>query len=390
MKKLVTTTAIGLMLALPVSAETQTNADATASTGSMSTSASAGMSSDMFMQSGPAGTDSMTASDLIGKRVYASKDAVSADTPVKAAADSWDDIGEVSDLVLSADGQVEAVLIDVGGFLGIGEKTVAIKKSALVMVPDSDQPDDYFVVVKGDKSMLDNAPSYNGKADAKGMDSSDASQSGMNATDTASQNASAAMDNAGDSAAATASAAGNAMDNAGDKTKEMASDAGDKTKEMATDAAQQTKQAASDTGNAVKNAADDAGEATKNAAQATGSAIDNAVDSTAAAVGQAGQADQENGMKVELSSVDPDVLNGEGVYGPNNDKVGDISKLVQSADGKVEGVVIDVGGFLGLGAKPVEIKADALTVFKNDTSITVHTNQTEEQLKSMPAYKDAQ
>ncbi|KEP70280.1 hypothetical protein DL1_18635 [Thioclava dalianensis] len=390
MKKLVTTTAIGLMLALPVSAETQTNADATASTGSMSTSASAGMSSDMFMQSGPAGTNSMTASDLIGKRVYASKDAVSADTPVKAAADSWDDIGEVSDLVLSADGQVEAVLIDVGGFLGIGEKTVAIKKSALVMVPDSDQPDDYFVVVKGDKSMLDNAPSYNGKADAKGMDSSDASQSGMNATDTASQNASAAMDNAGDSAAATATAAGNAMDNAGDKTKEMASDAGDKTKEMATDAAQQTKQAASDTGNAVKKAADDAGEATKNAAQATGSAIDNAVDSTAAAVGQAGQADQENGMKVELSSVDPDVLNGEGVYGPNNDKVGDISKLVQSADGKVEGVVIDVGGFLGIGAKPVEIKADALTVFKNDTSITVHTNQTEEQLKSMPAYKDAQ
>ena len=390
MKKLVTTTAIGLMLALPVSAETQTKADATASTGSMSANASAGMSSDMFMQSGPAGTDSMTASDLIGKRVYASKEAVSADTPVKAAADSWDDIGEVSDLVLSTDGQVEAVLIDVGGFLGIGEKTVAIKKSALVMVPDSDQPDDYFVVIKGDKAMLDNAPSYKGKADAKGMDSSDASQSGMNATDTASQKASAAMDNAGDSAAATATAAGNAMDNAGEKTKEMASNAGDKTEELATDAAQKTKQAASDTGNAVKNAADDAGEATKNAAEATGSAIDNAVDSTAAAVGQAGQADKENGTKVELSSVDADVLNGEGVYGPNNDKVGDISKLVKSADGKIEGVVIDVGGFLGLGAKPVEIKANALTVFKNDTSITVHTNQTEEQLKSMPAYKAAE
>ena len=37
-----------------------------------------------------------------------------------------DTIGEVSDLVVTEDGRVEAVVVGVGGFLGIGEKRVAL------------------------------------------------------------------------------------------------------------------------------------------------------------------------------------------------------------------------------------------------------------------------
>jgi len=55
--------------------------------------------------------------DLIGQIVYA---------PDKAK------VGSISDLILSKDGKsVEGFLIGVGGFLGIGEKTVALKMDRL-------------------------------------------------------------------------------------------------------------------------------------------------------------------------------------------------------------------------------------------------------------------
>ena len=37
------------------------------------------------------------------------------------------------------------------------------------------------------------------------------------------------------------------------------------------------------------------------------------------------------------------------VYNANNEKIGDISELIVDRDGKVEAVVIGVGGFLGMG-----------------------------------------
>ncbi len=413
MKKLITTTAIGLMLALPAHAEDKANANATAEANA---NASANMSGDMFMKSIP---DSFNASGLMGKRVYISKDKVDAKTAINEAQDSWDDVGEVSDVVIGTNGEVDAVLVDVGGFLGIGEKTVAISMDSLNLIPDGDTDNSYFVVAQGSKDQLDQAPKYDAEmqtafsADANGdmngngedMKNADASQKMDEAGDHAEAAATAtaaaagaAANEAADKTAQAADNAGEAMDNAAENTADAAqnaaqdteqamNNAGDKTEEMAKDAAQNTKEAANATGQAVENAADNAGEATKEAANETGNAIDDAVDSTAAAVGTMGQADQEDGQKVDIASVAPDTLRGEGVYGPNDDKVGDVSELVQGDDGKVSGVVIDVGGFLGIGAKPVEIKASELTVLQNDTSITVHTGLTEDQLKKLPKYE---
>jgi hypothetical protein len=44
-------------------------------------------------------------------------------------------------------------------------------------------------------------------------------------------------------------------------------------------------------------------------------------------------------------------LIGSTVYTPANETVGDINDLIIGLDGKVQGVVIGVGGFLGLGEK---------------------------------------
>ncbi|KEO52954.1 PRC-barrel domain-containing protein [Thioclava pacifica] len=378
MKNLITTTAIGLMLALPAAAETKTDVQVTSPTDSAQVTVEQGSANDTFFKAIP---HSISASGMIGKRVYVSETAMDPSKAVKAADQNWEDIGEVSDVVIGMDGNVDAVLVDVGGFLGIGEKTVAISMGSLRLIPDGDTENAYFVVVKGDKAMLDQAPAYEGDMQTSWADVSETEAMKVN------NSAEAAMHKAGDAAKASAAAAGQAMDNAAEATKQAASDAADKTKAMAKDAAQSTKQAANEAGQAIDEAADKAGAATKEAAAKTGSAIDDAVDSTAAAVGQVGQASAEDGQQVDIASVDPDVLRGEGVYGPNNDKVGDVSALVTGSDGSVQGVVIDVGGFLGIGAKPVEIDTNQLTVLQDNHSITVHTGLTEEQLKTMPKYE---
>ena len=57
-------------------------------------------------------SDDLLASTLIGQSVYNSQD---------------ENIGEVNDLVTDRSGKIIAALIGVGGFLGIGEKDVAVR-----------------------------------------------------------------------------------------------------------------------------------------------------------------------------------------------------------------------------------------------------------------------
>jgi sporulation protein YlmC with PRC-barrel domain len=49
-------------------------------------------------------------------------------------------------------------------------------------------------------------------------------------------------------------------------------------------------------------------------------------------------------------------LKGLNVYNQNNEKIGDISDLMLSKDGKIDIVVISVGGFLGIGTHDVGVK----------------------------------
>jgi hypothetical protein len=46
-------------------------------------------------------------------------------------------------------------------------------------------------------------------------------------------------------------------------------------------------------------------------------------------------------------------LIGLNVYNSNNEKIGDINELINEAPGKVDVVVIGVGGFLGIGESNV-------------------------------------
>jgi sporulation protein YlmC with PRC-barrel domain len=84
----------------------------------------------------------ISASDFIGKRVY-----------TKAG----EDIGEVNDLIMTDNGSVRAVILGVGGFLGIGEKDVAVAMAAIDVTQDGSTS---RLVVDGSKEQFNAAPKY--------------------------------------------------------------------------------------------------------------------------------------------------------------------------------------------------------------------------------------
>ena len=90
------------------------------------------------------------------------------------------------------------------------------------------------------------------------------------------------------------------------------------------------------------------------------------------------------------------------VYNGQNEKIGDIKELMLDKSGKVENVVIGVGGFLGAGEHDVAVKFDQLKWSngaattgsaqteskKSDRTYPDHAvlNATKDQLKSMPNF----
>ncbi|RRH68840.1 PRC-barrel domain-containing protein [Falsigemmobacter faecalis] len=79
------------------------------------------------------------------------------------------------------------------------------------------------------------------------------------------------------------------------------------------------------------------------------------------------------------------VLSGAAIYGPENARIGSVAHVHGS--GPEAQVIIDVGGFLGMGAKPVAVPARDLD-FMRDESGVVHavTTWTKDQLKAMPEH----
>jgi sporulation protein YlmC with PRC-barrel domain len=66
-------------------------------------------------------------------------------------------IGDVNDILLDKDGRVSTVIIGVGGFLGVGEKDVAVRFDALKV---AEKAGDRYLVINATKEALEKAPGY--------------------------------------------------------------------------------------------------------------------------------------------------------------------------------------------------------------------------------------
>jgi sporulation protein YlmC with PRC-barrel domain len=71
-------------------------------------------------------------------------------------------------------------------------------------------------------------------------------------------------------------------------------------------------------------------------------------------------------------------LVGLNVYNDQNEKLGDISEVLLDKSGKVEGVVIGVGGFLGIGQSDIKVEMSKLKFVDEPvrTSATTTTSRT--------------
>ncbi|TCL66320.1 PRC-barrel domain-containing protein [Rhizobium sp. BK251] len=97
--------------------------------------------------------------------------------------------------------------------------------------------------------------------------------------------------------------------------------------------------------------------------------------------------DHTNYVRLNTSELTPAVLEGATIYGADDYKVGKIDHIHGS--GVSGSAVIDVGGFLGIGAKPVAVPISDLE-FMRDEDGDVHavTSWTKDQLKEMPEHYD--
>jgi len=66
-------------------------------------------------------------------------------------------IGDVNDVLLDKDGQVSAVILGVGGFLGIGEKAVAVPFTAIKI---TEKDGNRYLVMDASKEALQGATGY--------------------------------------------------------------------------------------------------------------------------------------------------------------------------------------------------------------------------------------
>jgi hypothetical protein len=74
-----------------------------------------------------------------------------------------------------------------------------------------------------------------------------------------------------------------------------------------------------------------------------------------------------------------DVSNGQ-------DTIGEVADLVVTQDGRVEAVVVGVGGFLGVGQKSVALAWDSIELTERDGARVILVATTREQLEGMPEF----
>ena len=78
-------------------------------------------------------------------------------------------------------------------------------------------------------------------------------------------------------------------------------------------------------------------------------------------------------------------LMGRDVVGPDGDEIAEVADLLVETDDRIRKVIVDVGGFLGIGAKPVVL--DIAQLSRRGDSQDLHTSMTREQLEALPSYE---
>jgi len=301
------------------------------------------------------------ASVFIGKSVYASEDPES------------DNIGDINDLTVNEDGKITHAVVGVGGFLGIGEKNVAVPFDELKVV---EKDGDIRLIYAATREQLDAAPAldrtafdpiarYNEEHAAQVDNAAPglAPTGGVAPAPQADQTAATEEQPAGTEAAPAAE-----EQTAATEEQPAGTEAAAPTEEQTAATEQQP------TGEAAAPAAEEQTAATEQPAPAEEPTA--ASDNQAAAPAETPPADEQVASaetkpaasgEVTFLNFDPAQIRataiiGKEVYGPDDQSIGEIADLIMQDDGKTRAALIDVGGFLGVGEKTVALPFNEIQV----------------------------
>jgi hypothetical protein len=158
--------------------------------------------------------------------------------------------------------------------------------------------------------------------------------------------------------------------------------------EKLNDAGESINQAASEAAEEVKEGAADL----TRSAEATGEKVEEEANEMADASADAVTPETDramNGTPVGDDYMTAENLEGARVFDANDEWVGEISELIIAGDGQITEAIVDVGGFLGIGEKPVALKLSDLQILRQDDGeeVRIYTAMAEEELKAMPRFE---
>ncbi|EAU40762.1 hypothetical protein FP2506_03509 [Fulvimarina pelagi HTCC2506] len=327
----------------------------------------------------------------VGQDQFLSQNLIGSDV-LSGPGEDAESVGEINDLVVSSSGAIDAGIVGVGGFLGIGEKDVAVPFDAMTLSKQEDGNPQ--VVYASDRAQLEEAPSFSSERPEEGAEADPATEEPASDDQQAAADTSAGMnsdggtgDNTAEAGESAAAAAGAAAGSAAASADQAASEAGTEMEQAGEEAAQSADSAMDDAGQAADEAGTEmaqTGDSASEGSMSTDTSGDQATSGDAAST-ESGQGEMQ--PLEDTSSLTADDLIGTSVVGPDNASVGDVGDIVLSQDGGIEAVIIDVGGFLGIGEKPVSVSMDELQFMQDaNGSLSVQTQMTEDQLENAPEY----
>jgi sporulation protein YlmC with PRC-barrel domain len=351
-RNLLATTAIATLVATGAFAQTPaptTTDPAAPAPGAATPGATAAPETPMVIKA-----EGNLASNIIGETVY------------NGTGDDAENIGEVNDIIISQDGNIEAVVIGVGGFLGIGQKDVAIEYD---LVKWEERDNDRYLVVETSREALEAQQEFDEAAyrpmpaDAEVTETKPATAEDLASAPVQEEGAEAPAD----TAMAPATEAPATDEPAADDMAAAPADG---------DAAATDEQTA---------AAPTEEPATDSMAQAP------ADDEAATDETQTGAIDRSTLKEQPVDQITAENFVGTTVYGANDEQIGEIGDVVLAPDTQdIDAVLVDVGGFLGIGEKQVALGMDNLQFMADeDGDLYLYTNLSKEQLEAQPAYDES-
>jgi hypothetical protein len=94
-------------------------------------------------------------------------------------------------------------------------------------------------------------------------------------------------------------------------------------------------------------------------------------------------------MQFSAADFSAERLMGTPVQGVDNANIGEVRDIIFNADGDIQAVVIDVGGFLGVGEKPVAVSFSSITVQRQEDQVALVVHATQDQLQNAPTFEPA-